>query len=96
MRFANDEEEVRGGKEGIKEAVLLMERTGKSVICQIGGEDEGSSGSEIHSFHFLQRALLLSVCHQTDLSKQHFLTPTIHPLVKQISPRHLATFICIC
>ena len=59
MRFANDEEEVRGGKEGIKEAVLLMERTGKSVICQIGGEDEGSSGSEIHSFHFLQRALLL-------------------------------------
>ena len=62
MIFANDEEEVRGGKEGIKEAVLLMERTGKSVICQIGGEDEGSSGSEIHSFHFLQRAVSCSVC----------------------------------
>ena len=27
----------RGGEEGIKEAALLMEGTGKSVICQIGG-----------------------------------------------------------
>ena len=61
----NEEDEIcqRGrsldGKEGIKGAVLLMERTAKSVICQIGGEDEGSTGSEIHSFHFLQRGLLL-------------------------------------
>ena len=47
------------GEEGIKEAALLMEGTGKSVICQIGAEDEGSTGSEIHNFHFLQRGLLL-------------------------------------